>query len=137
MAAWDNAMSPTLTRNQQLGQRFVELASAVRKGETDGATVAARLDDELIPAADQLRAEAASLRVSDAEVARAHAQLVKAWADRTNAWRAAAAAWKQGDLAAFDAADRQGLQAHVGEEEAIAALGTLARARGVEFDPYP
>ena len=72
MAAWDKAMSPTLTRNQQLGQRFVELASAVRKGETDGATVAARLDDELIPAADQLRAQAAAIQASDPAVATAH-----------------------------------------------------------------
>lgn len=137
MAAWDKAMSPTLTRNQQLGQRFVELASAVRKGETDGATVAARLDDELIPAADQLRAEAAAIQAKDAEVAAAHAQLVKAWADRTNAWRAAAAAWKKGDLAAFDAADKQTYDAHVGEEKAFTALTTLAQRHGVEFDPYP
>lgn len=135
--AYTAAMAPVLTRNQQLGQRFVDLATQVKKGDVDGATVAARLGDELLPAADQLLAQADAVKVNEPELAKVHAELIVAWRDRSAAWKALGDAYKKGDTTGFDAAYRQTMEANVEEEGYFRDVAAFAAARGGTFDPYP
>jgi hypothetical protein len=136
-AAYHAAMQPLVARNLLLARGFLDIASQVRKGETDGARIAVRLDAELTPLADFLQTEASTLKPATAQLGDAHAVLVHAWSERAAAYHALSAAWTAGDPAALEAARQRNLQAKVEEERYFRTVNELFSAYGLELDQYP
>lgn len=135
--AYGAAMEPVLAKNLVLAQGFLDVASKVKKGETDGLRIAERMDKELVPLADELRADAGKIQPSTPALADAHAMLVKAWEDRSTAYHAMSDAWARNDVPAFDVGRKQNVQSKLDEEKYFQAVNGLTEPYGVVLDQYP
>ncbi len=131
------AMDAPLQRNQALAQRFLDIASGVKKGETSGEKIAGVLTGELVPEADALVTEIAAIAPSTPKLKDAHSILVKAWTDRSGAYHAMADAWTVGDLPAFDAAQKRNLQSKLDEERYFTHANAIAGEYGLVIAQYP
>lgn len=137
VTAYHAAMQPILGRNLMLAQAFLDVASKVTKGETDGPRIAERFATELLPTAETLRAEASAVEPATPPLSEAHGVLVKAWTDRAGAYQAMTDAWARNDLAAFEAARKKNLQSKLEEERYFQAVNSLSAPYGLELDQYP
>jgi hypothetical protein len=135
--AYESAMAGPLQENEALARLFLELASRVKKGETDGPAIADLLAKDLIPAAAKLDAAARALRPATPALADQHAVLVAAWGGRLAAYQAMLAAWEANDLAAFDAASRKNLESKLAEESYFSHVNEVVAPHGVLIDQYP
>jgi hypothetical protein len=135
--AYHAAVQPLLGRNLTLAQGFLDIASKVKKGETDGPRIAERLTTELAPAADALQAEISTIEPVTPQLGEAHAVLVQAWTDRAGSYHAMADAWARNDPAAFDAARKRNLQSKLDEERYFQTVNTLSQPYGLVLDQYP
>ncbi|MES2638272.1 MAG: hypothetical protein V4850_02275 [Myxococcota bacterium] len=137
VAAYHDAMTPLLAKNLVLAQGFLDVASKVKKGDTDAPQIAERLVSEITPAADQLRAEAEKIEPVTPKLGEAHALLVRAWGDRAASYHAMSDAWAQNDPAAFDLARKKNLQSKLDEETFFQTVNTIAQPYGLLIDQYP
>lgn len=137
VATYHGAMEPLLARNLVLAQSFLEIASQVKKGETDAPQIAERMAKELGPTAEALRAEAEKIEPVTPQLGEAHAVLVQAWSDRAVSYRAMGDAWAQNDPAAFDAARKKNLQSKLDEERYFQTVNALSQPYGLVLDQYP
>lgn len=130
-------MQPLFSQNRALGEQFLQVASKVKKNESDAKAVAAVVSDPVLAAASAMAASAAQVHPMDSQLAGAHGELVAAWKHRSEAYSAVATAWKAQDRAAFDAAVAAAGKA--ADEEAAAAdhLDRVLGPAGVHVDLYP
>jgi hypothetical protein len=134
---YDAAMKPVLARNLVLARSFLDIASRVKKGETDGPKIAEQMKTDVVPLADEVEASATKIQPTTPALADAHAILVKAWADRAESYHAMSDAWAKGDLAAFDAARKRNVQSKLDEEKYFQAANAVTSAYGVTIEQYP
>jgi hypothetical protein len=137
IVAYQGEMQPLLTRNLVLAQDFLDVASKVKKGETDAPQIAERLAKELTPLADDLQAQAQHIEPVTPQLGEAHALLVKAWSDRAASYHAMTDAWNRNDLPAFEAARKKNLQSKLDEEKFFQTVNALGTPYGVVIDQYP
>lgn len=130
-------MRPIFAKNLGLAQGFLDIASKVKKGETDGPRIAERLNVELVPLADQLRAEAAGVKPATPALADAHALLLGAWTDRATAYHGMSDAWAKGDLVGFDVSKKKNSQSKIDEEKYFHAANAVTGPYGVVLEQYP
>ncbi|MDP2317300.1 MAG: hypothetical protein Q8P41_30720 [Pseudomonadota bacterium] len=137
VTAYNDAMRPLLAKNLVLAQGFLDVASKVKKGDTDAAKIAERLATEISPAADQLRVEAEQIEPVTPQLGEAHTLLVRAWTERAASYHAMSDAWAQNDPTAFDAARKRNLQSKLDEEKFFQTVNTISQPYGVVLDQYP
>ncbi len=137
VVAYHDAMQPLLGRNLALARSFLDIASRVKKGETDAPRIAERLTTELVPTADTLKSEAERIEPVTPQLGEAHALLVQAWTERAASYHAMADAWAQNDPAAFDSARKKNLQSKLDEERYFQTVNTLSQPYGLVLDQYP
>lgn len=137
VVAYQAAMQPLLARNLQLAQGFLDVASKVKKAELDGAQIAERMAQQVVPAADALQADAKKIEPATPALADAHAMLVQAWSDRATAYHTMSDAWASGDVGAFDAGKKKNLQSKLDEEKYFTTVNGITGAYGVVLDQYP
>ncbi len=137
VAAYHDAMKPLLAKNLVLAQGFLDVASKVKKGDTDAPQIAERLATQISPTADELRAEAEKIEPVTPQLGEAHAMLVRAWGDRAASYHAMSEAWSRNDPVAFDAARKQNLQSKLDEERYFQTVNGIAQPYGWVIDQYP
>lgn len=137
VVTYQASVQPLFTRNLVLAQGFLDVASKVKKGETDGPAIAERLSREMTPVADELATAAATIEPRTPQLDAAHAMLVKAWQDRAAAYHAMNDAWAKNDPAAFEAARKRNLQSKLDEERYVQTVNALGTPYGVVIDQFP
>lgn len=135
--AYAAAMESPLRENHLLSERFLDLASKVKKGETDGSAIAEVMARELVPAADALAAKVRGIDPSTPALDDAHAAIVTAWTTRAEAWHAMAAAWTDNDPVAYDAAVKRNLQGKLDEERYFTEVNAVVGELGVVVRQFP
>jgi len=135
--AYHDALTPLLAQNVKIAQGFLDVASKVKKGETDAPRIAERLTTELMPIADELRDGATKIEPVTPQLGEVHALLVQAWSARSASYHAMSDAWAQNDLVAFEAAKNKNLQSKLDEEKYFQKVNALAQPYGFQLDQYP
>jgi hypothetical protein len=123
--------------NLALSQTFLDLASKLKRGESDGAAVAALMTQDLLPRAQKLEAAAGRIQPADPALGDLHAKLRHAWSERAAAYAAMADAWAANDVAAFDAARKRNLQSKVEEEAFVREANAWLAPHGTALDQFP
>ncbi len=137
ISAYHDALAPLLAQNVKIAQGFLDVASKVKKGETDAPRIAERLTTELMPIADELRDGAAKIEPVTPQLGEVHTLLVQAWTARSASYHAMSDAWAQNDLVAFEAAKNKNLQSKLDEEKYFQKVNALAQPYGLQIDQYP
>ncbi len=137
VATYQAALQPLLAQNLVVAQGFLDVASQIKKGETDAPQIAERLQKELGPLADSLSAAAGKIEPRTPALGEAHAVLVRAWTDRAASYHAMSDAWTANDLAGFENARRKNLQSKLDEEKFFQTVNGLTEPYGLRIDQYP
>jgi hypothetical protein len=135
--AYAAAMESPLRENQLLSERFLDIASKVKKGEMDGGAIAEVMARDLVPTADALAAKARGIDPATPALDDAHATIVTAWNARAEAWHAMTTAWTNNDTSAFDAAVKQNLQGKLDEERYFTEVNAVVGELGVVVRQFP
>jgi hypothetical protein len=137
LVTYQGAIQPLLGKNLTLAQDFLDVASKVKKGETDAPQIAQRLATELTPLADDLKAQAEHIEPVTPQLGEAHTLLVKAWGDRAASYHEMSDAWARNDLPGFEAARKKNLQSKLDEEKFFQTVNVLGQPYSVVIDQYP
>lgn len=130
-------MQPLLVQNRAVGEQFLQLASKIKKGEADGALVAAQLQSGVIGPAKTMSVEVSAVRPQNSVLVTPHGQLSSAWRDRAEAYASIAAAYTARDTAAFDKAVLAAAAAADAEAQAADRLNAELLGTGIQIDFYP
>ena len=123
-AAYAARMAPVFTQDEAVSRQVLELAEQVRAGKLDASGLAARVEQEILPAARQVASAARAVTPATPALSEPHRRLVESWTARSDAYADLTRAFHAGDLTAFDAASKADLQAR---DAAAAARNELTQ----------
>jgi hypothetical protein len=135
--AYADAMRPLFSRNDELGQQFLSVASRLKKGESDGRSVGEEFERTALPLAKDLAERVAAVAPTDEALVGPHARLVAAWTDRAAAYQACSQAFGAGDTEAFESASRRAMAVRDAELDYVDAVNAATLPVGVRIDLYP
>lgn len=133
---YPSAMTPLLSQNKEIARTFLDMAGAIKKRTLEPAAISKRLEGEILPMAEKLKADAAAVDPEDPQLAAAHDQLVAAWGARVALYQEIDAAWKSGEVPRLDAAIGETFANKRAELVAIGRINRVLEPVGVLLDPY-
>ena len=137
IAAYHQAMDPLMTQNTQLANQFLVLAKAVHKDKQDMDQIVARVERDVIPAADGLKDSITAVEPGLEELRDIHQQAITAWGLQSSAYHEMATAYKGNDPKAFAAAQQKLGQAKVTIESYVKEVNRLLEPYGYHMDEFP
>ncbi len=100
--AYHAEVQPLMVENEDLADKFIELAIKINQEDIPGEQVASILEAEIIPLAERLKARAAAIVLGDNELGQVHGILVQAWGLRATAYQQMVEAYENSDTSIFD-----------------------------------
>ncbi|MCB9797987.1 MAG: hypothetical protein H6741_35365 [Alphaproteobacteria bacterium] len=135
--AYHAQLTPSLVRNMELAQQFLDIAARVKKEEMDGDEVLRRWEKRVIPLADTLQSEAEAIEPATPELQALHAELVEAWTARAEAYREMHKAYRADDPDAFNAAAEANKKSKITEEAFFRKANGVLEPYGFHLDQFP
>ena len=136
IADYHARLSPILTTNQAMSQQFLELTRGLKDETLDADDIAARWRDQIIPQAEELRAEAVAIEPRTAELQDLHSQLTFAWTERAEAYRQMYEAFEGRQPEAFKSAFARNLDAKRTEEQYFNQVNALLQPYDLKLTLY-
>ncbi len=137
MASYHTAMDPLMTENTKLASQFLVLAQDVLKDKDGMDRVVTRLEGEVIPAANGVKAGIESVEPGLEELQDVHQQAINAWTLQSQAYREMVDAYKANDPVAFQAGQKKHGQAKVTIEIYVKQVNRLLEPYGYHLDEFP
>lgn len=136
VADYHARVTPTLSLNQSMSQQFLELTRGLKEEKLSPDDIAARWEQQIIPQADELKAEVLSIEPQTAELQDLHSQLTFAWTERAEAYHQMHDAFENNEPEAFKKAFDRNLKAKLTEEQYFNQVNVLLQPYDLKLTPY-
>ena len=130
-------VQPLMVENEALADKFIELAIQIKQENIPGEEVARKLESDLIPHAQGLRAKASSINLGQNELGQVHAILVNAWTLRAAAYKQMVEAYEQSDTQIFDNALSNNNNSKSSEETYFSEVNRYFATKGLRLIQFP
>ncbi|MDP6935740.1 MAG: hypothetical protein QGG40_22660, partial [Myxococcota bacterium] len=129
--------SPLFKDNESLAKEFLELASKLKKEESDEAELLSRIEYRVLPKARRLARRSARVVPQDEDLAAGHLKLTASWEARALVYAQLVKAWKEDDMQALDSAILTHARILADEDLALEAINKVMEPYQLELHAYP
>ena len=131
------SVQPLMYKNEDLADRFIELAGTIQLEDTPGEEVANIFERDLIPLAEELSTSAQAIVLEGNEVGKIHGLLVNAWTLRASAYNKMLEAYRNSDTSIFDSAEETNNTSKQSEETYFGEINRYFSTVNLKLIQFP
>ena len=137
LRAYHASVQPLMYKNEDLADRFIELAGTIQLEDTPGEEVANIFESDLIPMAEELSNSAQAIVLEASEVSQIHSLLVNAWSLRASAYNQMLEAYRNSDTSIFDSAEKTNNTSKTSEESYFGQINRYFSTVNLKLIQFP
>ena len=131
------SVQPLMFKNEDLADRFIELAGKIQLEDTPGEEVAQFFESDLIPLAEDLKQSATNIPAQANEIGQIHNILVNAWTLRASAYNQMLEAYRNSDTSIYDSAQKTNNDSKKNEETYFSEINRYFGSVNLKLVQFP
>lgn len=137
VAAYHSQMDSLMKQNTAIANKFLGMAKSIHKDKEEASVVAAKLEKEVVPLADELAVSIKQVSTQIEQLNDIHQQAVSAWELQAKAYHDLSKGYADADLETFNKGQKNLSQAKLTIEGYVRQINQAMQPYGYYIDEFP